>query len=95
MKRGNFIHNIMIDMKHHPVEYGALLIAGTTFLLTMHILKGHTFSMVIAAGIFTIFYVVWGIIHHKKDQTLHLKIVLEYVGVGAIAFFVLLSLLIL
>ena len=38
-----------------------------------------------------LFYFVWGIIHHWLNKDLHIKIVLEYFLVAAIACFILLS----
>lgn len=43
-------------------------------------------NLQLAAGIATaVGYVLWGIIHHVMEDDLHLRIVIEYVLIGAIA----------
>ena len=40
----------------------------------------------LSVGITTaVAYALWGIIHHMRDQTLHLKVVLEYILIGGLA----------
>jgi hypothetical protein len=43
---------------------------------------------------FCIFYFLWGVIHHSRQGDLHIKIVLEYLLVSALAAAVLISLII-
>lgn len=38
----------------------------------------HYYQQLIIIGL-SILYIVWGILHHLKEKTLHSKVVLEYV----------------
>lgn len=40
----------------------------------------------------TVTYVIWGISHHMQSQSVHHKVVIEYMLIGAIAMVILLTL---
>jgi hypothetical protein len=42
--------------------------------------RGFQIGVIVAT---TFFYVLWGIIHHLMNHDLHMKIVLEYILIGA------------
>ena len=76
------------DIKHHVFEYLLLVTSAILFIVFLSIFKGQHSKQFIIAGLFILYYVIWALIHHARDQSLHLKIVLEYVVIGALAFFV-------
>jgi len=82
-------------MRHHMLEYLFLVTSVIIFLVFLSIFRGEHIKQFIVLTVFVIYYVLWGIVHHARDQSLHLKIVLEYIIIGALAFVILRSLLIL
>lgn len=77
-------------MKMHVTHFGLLfliLLAGSyIFFLT-----NSNHSLQLAVGIvLTVFYVVWGLIHHSIQKDLHPKVVIEYILIGLIAIMLLL-----
>jgi len=56
--------------------------------------KESRISQFFILTLFIIFYIGCGIIHHLLEKTLHLKIVVEYILIGATALFLLKNLLI-
>lgn len=67
------------------IEYLLLAISGGAFLLFLSIFKGQHMKQFIVSALFILYYILWGIIHHTRDQTLHLKVVLEYILIGGLA----------
>jgi len=82
------------DIKTHVLEYLVLLTTAIFFVVLLAIFRGSQTKQLIIVGLFTIYYVVWGVIHHSRDQSLSLKIVLEYIFIGALALLLLQTLLI-
>lgn len=93
IKKRTLKHKLYEDIKHHILEYGLLTVSAILYLIFLTILKSQPQKQFIATTIFVLYYIVWGIIHHTRDQSLHLKIVLEYIAIGALALIILRSLL--
>ena len=93
LKKRSLIHKIKDDIHHHILEYMLLITSAALFLTFLSVFKGQPTKQSIVSAVFILYYIVWGIIHHARDQSLHLKIVLEYIAIGALALIVLLSLL--
>lgn len=49
------------------------------------LLQGNHASQLVVGIVSAVSYVAWGIIHHALQKDLHVKIVVEYVLMGAIA----------
>ncbi len=84
----NSIKNSWLDF----LVLGAILLFGSIFFAnSSHNLFRQRISLFFTA----IAYVVWGIVHHWRQDDLNLKIVLEYIFTAvigvSIAYFVLLS----
>ena len=77
------------EIKKHFFDYLLLFTAGVFFLLGVNYLKGERLFEFILILAFTSFYIVWGIYHHIIEDTLHLKIVLEYIFIGFTILFLL------
>lgn len=60
-----------------------LVIFLSTMILTSLFVSDYQMQMMIVIGV-TIFYILASLIHHKIEHDLHLKIVLEYVMMGAL-----------
>jgi hypothetical protein len=93
LKRWSIFRRTEEDVKHHVFEYLLLLTSGVFFLVFLSIFKGDHTKQFIVVSLFVMYYIFWGIIHHARDQSLHLKVVLEYIFIGAIALFLLRTLL--
>lgn len=94
MKRWSIFKKIENDAAHHIAEYLLLIISAICYLVFLSLFKGEHQKQLIVSFFFVAYYVMWGIIHHARDQSLHLKIVLEYILIGALAMLLLRSLLI-
>lgn len=85
----------MRNIKKHVFEYLLLATVGVFFLFLLTLFGGDRVRQFVFMAFFTGFYILWGIIHHKVNKTLHFKIVLEYILIGALGLFLLEILLIL
>ncbi len=88
MREKNMMTKAENDIKHHIFEYLLLITSGIFFVVFLAIFRGQHSKQFIIASLFILYYISWALIHHARDQSLHLKIVLEYLIIGALAFFV-------
>lgn len=93
IKKRSMVHKVHADIRSHFFEYLLLVTSGVLFLTFLAIFRAQPTKQYIVTALFVFYYIVWGIIHHTRDQSLHLKIVLEYIAMGAIALMLLRSLL--
>lgn len=78
----------------HVIQYLVLLTGAVFFILSFNLFKeSHTGQFLISI-LFVIFYIVWGAIHHLIEKTFRLKVMVEYILIGAITLFLLKILLI-
>lgn len=77
------------EFKRHSFDYLLFATAGVFFLLALNIFRGERLIEFIILMSFTSFYIIWGIYHHIVEDTIHLKIVLEYVLIGFTILFLL------
>lgn len=75
MKRVKEVVNFMV----------LFLILGVS-VLSFYRATGNQTVQLYTGGIMAATYVLWGILYHHWQKDLHLKVVLEYMLVGAIAF---------
>ncbi len=69
----------MTEVKKHLFDYLLLITAGIFFLVALNIFKGERFLEFIFLTAFAVFYILWGVYHHVIEDSLHLKIVIEYI----------------
>lgn len=93
IKKRSIQHKLYEDLRHHLLEYGLLIVSAALYLVFLMILKSQPTKQFTATAVFVLYYIIWGIAHHTRDQSLHLKIVLEYIAIGALALILLRSLL--
>ena len=74
-----FVHR---EFKTHTFDYLLFTTAGIFFLISLNIFKGERLIEFVILLAFTSFYIIWGIYHHIIENTLHFKIVLEYILIG-------------
>ncbi|KKQ01996.1 MAG: hypothetical protein US11_C0002G0055 [Candidatus Roizmanbacteria bacterium GW2011_GWA2_36_23] len=83
------VHHIKKDLKSHAFNYLILITAGIFFLTMLNLYKGERLMEFILLLIFASFYIIWGIYQHIVDDTLHLKIVIEYILIAFTMIFLL------
>ncbi|MCX7881119.1 MAG: hypothetical protein N2482_01235 [Patescibacteria group bacterium] len=84
-----FLNHLKKEFKNHLFDYLLLLTAGVFFLIALNIFSGERLIEFIILLIFVSFYILWGIYHHVINNTLHIKIVLEYILIGFTLIFLL------
>lgn len=77
------------EVKKHTFDYLLLITFGMFLITALSIFKGERIMEFIFILVFTSLYILWGIYHHIINDTLRLKIVLEYVLIGFISLFLL------
>lgn len=77
------------ELKRHSFDYLLFATAGIFFLLALNIFRGERLIEFIILLAFTSFYIIWGIYHHIIEDSIHFKIVLEYVLIGFTILFLL------
>ena len=82
-------HHIKQEIKSHQFDYLLLVTAGIFFLFAVNIFKGERLLEFIILLAFTSFYIIWGIYHHLIEDSLHLKIVIEYILIAFTIIFLL------
>jgi len=85
----HLIHNLKKEVKSHAFDYLLLVTAGIFFLVSVNVFKGERLLEFIILLAFTSFYIVWGIYHHIIEDSLHLKIVIEYILIAFTVLFLL------
>ena len=85
----NFLNYLLKEIEDHLFQYLLLVTGSVFFLLLLGLSKENRLIQFLTLTLFTTFYILWGIIHHLLEKTLHLKVVVEYIMIGAIALFLL------
>ncbi len=76
----------MKPAEKHLIEYMALLVAFSIFAFLFAYYRFNAGVLEILAGTASIFYILWGIIHHVIEGRLTRLIALEYFLFGSLAF---------
>jgi len=79
-------------MKPKSYQYFFLLSGLALGLFAFFAFIGHPVLRITTAIAIGLFYLGWGIIHHSLENSLHPKIVLEYLLIALLAIAVLISL---
>lgn len=85
----NLVSYFKKEIKKHLFDYLILLTGGVFLIIALNFFRGERLIEFILLLLFTSLYIVWGIYHHVINNTMHLKIVLEYVLIGFICLFLL------
>lgn len=85
IRKRSTLGKVYEDLHTHLAEYSLLLISSGLYVTFLAIFRAQPSKQYIVTAIFVLYYITWGIIHHIRDQSLHLKIILEYIAIGAIA----------
>jgi hypothetical protein len=68
------------------IEYIVLLVGLLVFFLLLIIFRYESFALKMVAMLGSLFYVVWGIIHHAADSRLTKSVILEYMFISSMVF---------
>ena len=71
-------------MKKHFLYYLSLFAALLGGIVLIQYFAGHKQIQLTVVVLMGCIYAFWGIIHHKMEHSLRVKIVLEYVSVAAL-----------
>ncbi|MCL4374694.1 hypothetical protein M1523_02430 [Patescibacteria group bacterium] len=89
----HLLNLIKRELGSAPGQYLWLIIMGMVFLTLLSVFQGQrTVTILLVIG-FSFVYMTWGLIHHGRSRTLHLKNVLEYIIIGFTFCFIILLLL--
>lgn len=89
MKNQSLLVHISNEIRNNLFQYLFLTTIGVFFLTLLNLARGSHRQQFAVLLLFVCFYVFWGVIHHITEKSFRLKIVLEYVLIGAIALFLL------
>jgi uncharacterized membrane protein SirB2 len=70
------------EINKHLFDYLILLTGGVLFLLILKVFQGNRTYSFVASLAFCVLYIVWGMYHHYKLRSLHLKNIVEYILIG-------------
>lgn len=76
----------MKSTEKHLIEYMVLLVVFSLFAFLFSYYRFNAVVLEILAGAASIFYILWGIIHHAVEGRLTRLIALEYFLFGSLAF---------
>lgn len=81
------------DVTKNKLDYAVLLVISSFLLIFFSYNRNNPSLLFLSVIVFSISYVLWGVVHHIRIQTFKPKIVLEYVLVATLAVIVASSLL--
>ncbi|HUV71554.1 MAG TPA: hypothetical protein VMW25_00960 [Clostridia bacterium] len=84
--------DLISDIKANFSHYLVLLFILGSGLVAFFYFQRFPQAQIVSAFLTASFYVFWGIVHHYLEGDLHLRIILEYLGVALLGFLILLTL---
>ncbi len=83
-----FINHFKKEVKEHSLDYLFLTTGAVFFIIFLNAFSNERMLMFITIIAFSSFYIIWGIFHHSKSKTLHLKNMLEYILIAFLIIFI-------
>jgi hypothetical protein len=71
--------------KNSIINYTVLILILFGGVVSFYTVRSNPTLQLMIGVVTSVSYVLWGIIHHYMDRSLHKKIVIEYLLIGAIA----------
>lgn len=81
----------MNEKERHLIEYLIFSIFGISLLIAFIAFREDRSTLKIISGLGSLLYVLWGIIHHGREDRLSKEIVTEYLLLGSFVFLLLLT----
>lgn len=72
-------------MKKTIFHYIVLIFILAGGIFSFYYVRGNATLQLAISIVVSVSYVIWGILHHMLEHTLHKRIVIEYLLIGAIA----------
>jgi len=77
---------MMENLKEHRVEYFILTIVLSVFIVLIYFFRFNKGMLILLTGIGSVFYILWGIIHHWIRGKLTRSVAYEYLLFGFLVF---------
>lgn len=84
---------MMQDLKEHIIEYAVLSVGMVSFLFLLTTYRFDKGALLIISTIGSLFYILWGILHHALRKKLTRMIIYEYILFGILVFLLLFTVL--
>ncbi len=81
----------MNDKERHLAEYLVFGVLGIALLIAFITFRENRGILRVISGLESLLYVLWGIIHHSREDRLSKEIVSEYILLGTFVFLLLLT----
>lgn len=78
----NLLKHIYTEIEKHLFDYLLFITVGIFMLLALNIFRGERLVEFVILLAFVSFYIIWGVYHHVIENSLHFKVVLEYILIG-------------
>lgn len=78
----NLLKHLYAEFSQHMFDYLLFITVGVFVLLSLSIFQGERLIEFVIILAFVSFYIIWGIYHHIIANSLHFKVVLEYILIG-------------
>jgi hypothetical protein len=77
---------MMENIKENRVEYFILFVAIGIFMYLIYTFRFNRQMLILLSGLGSVFYIIWGIIHHWLRGKLSKSVISEYVLFGTLVF---------
>ncbi len=77
--KGHIQNAIKAELTESFIDYLALVTGTAFFFMFLSFFQGQRLASYMTVVVFSCFYAIWGIWHHAREETLHMKNVLEYI----------------
>ncbi|MFH1827229.1 MAG: hypothetical protein ABH812_02210 [bacterium] len=64
------------------LDYLVLTTGGVFLMFFLQIYRGERISSFLILLSFVLFYIIWAFYHHTKEESLHIKTMIEYIFIG-------------
>ncbi|NMB69981.1 hypothetical protein GYA27_02160 [candidate division WWE3 bacterium] len=81
----------MNEKERHLAEYLVFGVLGIALLIAFIAFRENRGILRVISGLESLLYVLWGIIHHSREDRLSKEIVSEYILLGTFVFLLLLT----
>ena len=77
---------MMENIKENRVEYFILFVAIGIFMYLIYTFRFNRQMLILLSGLGSVFYIIWGIIHHWLRGKLSKGVISEYILFGTLVF---------
>ena len=70
------------ELERYAIDYLVLISATVITISILSLYRGMPSAQFSMLVLYVTFYIFWGVMHHIRDKTFHMKIIMEYVLIG-------------